>query len=89
MMALKAASASGSTGFGAMSEKEGEMLQGLLGSLDINQDAATLKSNIEAIKASLNRLNQYAGGNAGVPATGGYTMPESGGYSGGGYDYNL
>lgn len=51
MMQLKAASPTGASGLGALSEKEGQTLRDSLGSLDTWQDPAQLRRNLENIKS--------------------------------------
>jgi chemotaxis protein histidine kinase CheA len=70
MAAMKAASATGASGLGSLSEKEGELLQSTLGNLDIKQDAETLKQNILNVQSSLVRMN---GGEAGADMSSGGT----------------
>lgn len=51
MMQLKAASPTGASGMGALSEKEGQALRDSLGSLDTWQDPVQLRRNLENIKS--------------------------------------
>jgi hypothetical protein len=47
---LKAASPTGSTGLGSVTEKEGQRLENMYGVLDINGDKVTLKNDIKRLK---------------------------------------
>ena len=50
MKQLKAASPTGSTGLGALTEKEGKRLENMYGVLDVGGDKATLKNDIKRLK---------------------------------------
>jgi len=58
MMALKAASSTGSTGFGALSEKELKLLTDFQGSLELAQDPKDIKKVIMRIYNSLEASNR-------------------------------
>jgi len=47
---LKAASPTGSTGLGSVTEKEGKRLENMYGVLDIGGDKVTLKNDIKRLK---------------------------------------
>jgi hypothetical protein len=47
---LKAASPTGSTGLGSVTEKEGQRLENMYGVLDVNGDKVTLKNDIKRLK---------------------------------------
>jgi GH24 family phage-related lysozyme (muramidase) len=47
---LKAASPTGSTGLGSVTEKEGKRLENMYGVLDVNGDKVTLKNDIKRLK---------------------------------------
>ena len=55
LAALKAASANGSSGLGALSDREGALIQAAMGKLDIGLGEVVLKKNLQAIKDSMVR----------------------------------
>jgi hypothetical protein len=57
LLAFKAASSTGASGFGSLTEKEFERLSGLVESLDQGLDDKTLKGNLNEIRKYMNRLH--------------------------------
>ena len=55
MMQMKAASPTGATGFGNLSEQEGDLIRSTMGNLDIGQSTPQFKKNVGRVREILQR----------------------------------
>ena len=55
MMQMKSASATGATGFGNLSEQEGDLIRSTMGNLDIGQSTGQFKKNVGRVRELLAR----------------------------------
>jgi hypothetical protein len=60
IMSLKTTSATGATGFGSLTEKEGQRLIDRLGALRQGMEPEELKSNLKEIRELMSKLNSGA-----------------------------
>lgn len=87
LSALKSLSATGASGFGALSEKEGDILRNAAANLNTSQDNESLKRNLLELRDKLMRTrdqvanqrislpeDQVGGGNPAPPAAGGWSI---------------
>lgn len=77
LQAARQGSATGATGFGALSEKELDLLQNSIASLDPKQDEGTFRSRLQEIETHARKMQSNLR-SARLTATGGKISPQSG-----------